>query len=48
MLIIRVGRAPVKNVSEFEEAMNRASLKDGVLFQVRTEFGNNFIVLKVD
>ncbi|MCC7086634.1 MAG: Do family serine endopeptidase [Pirellulales bacterium] len=48
MLICKVGRTPVKNVKEFEEAMKQASLKDGVMFQIRTELGNNFVVLKAE
>jgi serine protease Do len=48
MLIRKVGRTPVKNLDEFEAAMKKASMKEGVMFQVRTELGNHFVVLKVE
>jgi S1-C subfamily serine protease len=48
MLIRKVGKTPVKNLNDFEAAMKNASLKDGVMFQVRTELGNNFVVLKTE
>jgi serine protease Do len=48
MLIRKVGKTPVKNLNDFEAAMKKASLKDGVMFQVRTELGNNFVVLKTE
>jgi serine protease Do len=48
MLIRKVGRTPIKNLDDFEAAMKKASLKEGVMFQVRTELGNNFVVLKVE
>jgi S1-C subfamily serine protease len=48
MLIRKVGKTPVKNLADFEAAMKKASLKEGVMFQVRTELGNNFVVLKTE
>ncbi len=46
MLIRKVGKTAVKNVHDFETAMKSESLKNGVLFQVRTQAGNRFVVLQ--
>jgi serine protease Do len=48
MLIRMIGKPAiaVHNVKEFEAAAKKASLKDGVLMQVRTQSGNHFIVLQ--
>ncbi|MDZ4783077.1 MAG: Do family serine endopeptidase [Planctomycetia bacterium] len=48
MLVLKVGKTPVTNVAEFEEAVNAKSLKEGVMLQVRTERGNRYVVLKQD
>ncbi len=46
MLVLKVNRQAVSNVKEFEQAMAKATLNEGVLFQVRSEAGNHFLVLK--
>ncbi len=46
MLVRKVGRTPVKNVRQFEEAMKHESAKAGVLMQVHTHNGNLIVVLK--
>jgi len=46
MLIRKVGKTPVKNVHDFETAIKNESLKNGVLFQIRTQAGNRFVVLQ--
>jgi len=46
MLITRVGNQKVTSVEEFEKATKGASLKKGVLLQVRTPNGARFLVLK--
>ncbi len=46
MLILNVDRKPVTNVEEFEKALDGASLNKGILLQVYTPSGKNFIVLK--
>jgi serine protease Do len=46
MLILKVGKTPVKNVEEFEAAVKDSSLEKGVLLQVRTQRGNRYVVLK--
>jgi serine protease Do len=46
MAIVQVGRQPVKNVAEFERAIEGASLEKGVLLLVRSAEGSRFVVLK--
>ena len=46
MAIVQVGRQPVKNVAEFERALEGASLEKGVLLLVRSNAGSRFVVLK--
>ena len=47
MLVMRVGKKPVKTVEEFVTAMKSESLKDGVLLLVRVPTGaNRFVLLK--
>jgi serine protease Do len=45
MIIAKVGKRTVKNVDEFKQAIEKESLKDGVLLLVRTRTGNRFVVL---
>ena len=46
MLIMKIGRAAVKNVDEFKAALKGESVKDGVVLHVRTSSGNRFFLLK--
>ena len=46
MLVLRVGKEPVKNLAEYEAAMKKQSLEEGVLLLLRTRGGNRFVVLK--
>ncbi len=46
MLIRQVGKTKIKNVHDFETAIKNESLKNGVLFQIRTQAGNRFVVLQ--
>jgi len=46
MLILRVGKQPVKSVAEFKAALKDQSVKEGVLLLVRTQQGNRFVVLQ--
>jgi len=46
MLIMRVGKRPVKSLQEFQEAIKQESLKQGILLLVRTPEGNRFVVLQ--
>jgi serine protease Do len=46
MLVRKVGKTTVKNVHDFEAALKHETVKDGVLFQLRTPVGNRFIVLQ--
>jgi serine protease Do len=46
MVILKVGNTPVGSVSDFEKAMKKQSLKEGVLLLVRTPAGNHFVVLQ--
>jgi serine protease Do len=46
MAIVQVGRQPVKNVADFEEAVKNASLEKGVLLLVRSAEGSRFVVLR--
>jgi len=46
MLILRVGKKPVKSVAEFEVAAKAESLEEGILLLVRTRHGNRFVVLQ--
>jgi serine protease Do len=45
MLIQSVERQPVASVDAFRDALQRASLEQGILLKVRTEEGNRFVVL---
>jgi serine protease Do len=46
MLVLKVGKKPVKSADDFEQAIGKESLKDGVLLLVRTQAGNRFVVLR--
>ncbi len=46
MLVLRVGKTPVKSVAEFEAALKNESLDPGILLLVRTARGNRFIALQ--
>ena len=46
MLILKVGKTKVTTVAEFEKALEGESLAKGILLQVRTNGGNQFLVLK--
>jgi serine protease Do len=46
MLIMRVGKKPVRSVAEFRAALKGQSLKEGILLLVRTPYGNRFVVLQ--
>jgi len=46
MLILRVGKKPVKSVAEFRQALQGESLEEGILLLLRTEQGNRFVVLQ--
>ena len=46
MLILRVGRKPVRSVDEFEAATKKTSLREGVPLWIRSRGGNRFVVLK--
>jgi serine protease Do len=46
MVILKVGNTPVNSVGDFEKAMKKQSLKEGVLLVVRTPAGNHFVVLQ--
>jgi len=46
MLVMKVGKKEVKSAGEFDAAVKKESLKDGVLLLVRTKAGNRFIVLQ--
>ena len=46
MVILRVGKKPVKSVADFKAAMASESLKDGILLLIRTADGNRFVVLQ--
>ena len=48
MLVLAVDRQEVKNVEQFKKVMEKASLSDGVLLQVRSAGGNRFLVLKIN
>jgi serine protease Do len=45
-IILRVGRTPVTNTEQFKAAMEKQSLKDGIMLLVRLHGGNRFLVLK--
>ena len=44
MLILKVGNRPVTNIEQFKAAMKEQSPKDGIVFHVRSESGNRFLV----
>jgi serine protease Do len=46
MLILRVGKQPVKSVAEFKAAMEDQSLEDGIMLLIRTQGGNRFVLLE--
>ncbi len=46
MLILKVGKQEIKSATEFEAAVKKESLKDGILLLVRTKAGNRFVVLQ--
>ncbi|HUT13573.1 MAG TPA: Do family serine endopeptidase [Thermoguttaceae bacterium] len=45
-LILRVGKTPVKSIAEFEAAVKKESLQEGIMLLIRTQQGNRFVVLK--
>ena len=46
MVIVQVGRKPVRSVADFQAAMKDVSLEDGVLLLVRTDAGSRFVVIR--
>jgi len=46
VLIRKIGQKPVTTVGEFAEAIEKESVDDGVLLQVRTPRGNSIVLLK--
>ena len=46
MLIRKIGKTEVHNVKDFEAAMKNVSLAKGVLLQLRTQTGTQFVVLQ--
>ena len=46
MVIVEVNRKPVKTVEDLTKALDEKSMSNGVLFLVRTEQGNRFLVLR--
>lgn len=46
MLILRVGRQPVKTVEEFQKALERESVEEGVMLLVRAGDVNRVVVVK--
>jgi len=48
MLVLAVDRQSVSSVAEFKKAMEKASVADGVLLQVRSAAGNRYLVLKAN
>lgn len=46
MVISRVGKAEIKSLSDFQNAMKNAKTQDGVLLLVHTQQGSQFLVLK--
>lgn len=48
MVISQVGHTPVKTVEEFRAALEKQSLKKGVLFLVNSKEGSMFVVLRAD
>jgi serine protease Do len=46
MLVLKVGKQEVKSAAEFDAAVKKQSLADGVLLLVRTKAGNRFVVLQ--
>jgi len=45
-LILRVGKTPVKSTAEFEAALKKESLEEGIMLLIRTREGNRFVVLQ--
>lgn len=48
VLIRKVGRTEVTTIAEFAAALEKESPDEGVILQVRTPRGNNFVLLKKD
>jgi serine protease Do len=46
MLIERVNKQPVSTPEEFKDAMQHASLKNGLIFQVRTSLGTRLLAIR--
>ncbi len=46
MAIVQVNRKPVKNVEEFQAAMDAKSMHEGVLLLVRTPEGSRYVVIR--
>jgi serine protease Do len=47
MAILRIGRQPIPDVEAFDAMLERESLEEGIMLQVRTVDGNRFIVLDI-
>jgi serine protease Do len=45
-LVLKVGKTPVATVAQFKAALASQSLADGILLLVRTDSGNEFVVLR--
>lgn len=48
MLVRKVGRTPVTTIAQFAEAIEKESVAEGVLLQVRSPRGNAVVLLKKD
>lgn len=48
MLVRKVGRATVTTIAQFAETIEKESVEDGVLLQIRTPRGNAVVLLKKD
>src|SRR6185436_11532346 len=46
MLIRKIGKTEVKDLKSFQEALKKEWRKEGVMLQVRTQNGNDFVVVK--
>jgi hypothetical protein len=48
MAIVQVNRKPVKNVKEFEVALEGKSSNEGVLLLIRTQEGSRFVLIRAE
>jgi hypothetical protein len=46
MLVLKVGKQEVASAADFDAAVKKQSLEDGILLLVRTKAGNRFVVLQ--